>query len=140
MNIKTVLLMALTSLILSGCGDENTASIEKYLKTTSYVKDDGWKVDDIDKIDNYYYVTIKMNKKYEASYKLMYSLSRSSREASSNLESLHNGFLAEMCPTLQTDAGKMFWETTKINYFLLNIAVDGKLVSFDNTGCSRPKK
>ena len=45
-----------------------------------------------------------------------------------------------MCPTLQTEAGKVFWETTKINYFLLNIKVDGKLVSFDNTGCGRTKK
>ena len=58
--------------MLSGCADENSQLIENYLNTTSYVKNDAWKVDDINKIDNGYYVDIKMNSQYEASYKLMF--------------------------------------------------------------------
>jgi len=135
--MKKILLILLAPLMLSGCGDENTTLIENYLNTTSYVKNDGWKVDDINKIDNGYYVDIKMNSQHEASYKLMYSLSRSSRDASENLESVHRGFLKDMCPRIKTEAGKAFWETIKIKYFMLNITVDGKLINFDNTVCGR---
>ena len=135
--MKRILLISIASLMLTGCADENSQLIENYLNTTSYVKNDAWKVDDINKIDNGYYVDIKMNSQNEASYKLMYSLSRSSREASENLESVHRGFLKEMCPRIKTKAGKAFWDKIKIDYFMLNITVDGKLINFDNTDCGR---
>jgi len=135
--MKKILLISLASLMLSGCGDENSELIENYLNTTSYVKNDGWKVDDINKINNGYYVDIKMNSKYEASYKFMYALSRSSREGSENLEALHRRFLKDMCPRIKTKEGKAFWDKIKIDYFMLNITVDGKLINFDNTDCGR---
>ena len=135
--MKKILLISLASLMLSGCGDENSELIENYLNTTSYVKNDGWKVDDINKINTGYYVDIKMNSKYEASYKFMYALSRSSREGSENLEALHRRFLKDMCPRIKTKEGKAFWDKIKIDYFMLNITVDGKLINFDNTDCGR---
>lgn len=139
MKIKTILLITL-ALILSGCGNQNISALEKYLEATSYVKNEGWKVDEVEKEGkDFYAVTLKMSKSYESSYKFMYALSSSDYERMAKVKSLHSGFLMDIC--LELTADNTFWDSLTIDSFYFFINVDNRLLNFDNDNiCKRPKK
>ncbi len=124
---RQVIIFLAIILSLSGCGyDENSNLIKNYLHTTQYVKNDGWTVSKIEKIDddnNAYSVIVEMGVSDQQSFDLFYNLIKLSRESYyerlDNLESKYRDIIRRMCPDIKTANGKAFWNSNNINYFLL---------------------